>query len=312
MVAHELRTPTQTISGYSELNEELFSELLSVDKYKEEKALDNDTKDKDVLNQIFDNQQKVSKNLSRLHILISNLLDVAKIESNTVNFKVYKDKVDLVNLIEVLIYNDIEQKIKEKDIKVNFIIDKDCIDADKDNKKKEEDEKKGKYEEAQKSYVVYADKSRLEQIINNLLDNAIKFSDINGKIDIILNQKMEKQMEDSEKRDDDKTKSKSDAAVVIDSSKVMGEKGEDDDRDQKRDDKSSVFVSIRDNGKSISPEIMPRLFEKFITDSQSVGGTGLGLYITRILVEAHGGKIWAFNNKDSKGATFVFSLPVFK
>ena len=52
---------------------------------------------------------------------------------------------------------------------------------------------------------------------------------------------------------------------------------------------------------------MPRLFEKFITGSDT--GTGLGLYITRNLVEAHGGRIWAFNNKDGVGSTFVFSLP---
>ena len=60
-------------------------------------------------------------------------------------------------------------------------------------------------------------------------------------------------------------------------------------------------------GKGISHKVMPKLFEKFITSSDT--GTGLGLYITRNLVEAHGGKIWAYNNKDDVGSTFVFSLP---
>ena len=52
---------------------------------------------------------------------------------------------------------------------------------------------------------------------------------------------------------------------------------------------------------------MPKLFEKFITSSDT--GTGLGLYISRNLVEAHGGKLWAFNNKNGIGSTFMFSLP---
>jgi signal transduction histidine kinase len=53
---------------------------------------------------------------------------------------------------------------------------------------------------------------------------------------------------------------------------------------------------------------MPRLFEKFA--SKSFQGTGLGLYISKSIVEAHGGKIWADNNTDGKGATFSFSLPL--
>ena len=60
-------------------------------------------------------------------------------------------------------------------------------------------------------------------------------------------------------------------------------------------------------GKGISSSIMPKLFEKFATDSDT--GTGLGLFITRNIVEAHGGRIWAYNNKDGIGSTFVFSLP---
>jgi signal transduction histidine kinase len=67
-----------------------------------------------------------------------------------------------------------------------------------------------------------------------------------------------------------------------------------------------VYIGISDTGKGISPKILPKLFEKFTTDSEF--GPGLGLYITKKLVEAHGGRIWAFNNNDGIGSTFVFSL----
>lgn len=68
-----------------------------------------------------------------------------------------------------------------------------------------------------------------------------------------------------------------------------------------------VIIGISDRGKGISPQIMPIMFEKFVTGSDI--GTSLGLYITQKLVEAHGGRIWAFNNNDGIGSTFVFTLP---
>ena len=75
-------------------------------------------------------------------------------------------------------------------------------------------------------------------------------------------------------------------------------------------DSNQVIVSIKDEGSGIDPSIMPRLFTKFAAKSDK--GTGLGLYISKSIVEAHGGKIWAENNKDGKGATFTFTLPIQK
>jgi signal transduction histidine kinase len=71
---------------------------------------------------------------------------------------------------------------------------------------------------------------------------------------------------------------------------------------------SQAIISIKDTGSGIDSDIMPRLFTKFATRSDI--GTGLGLYISKSIVEAHGGKIWAENNPDGKGATFSFSLPI--
>jgi len=76
---------------------------------------------------------------------------------------------------------------------------------------------------------------------------------------------------------------------------------------------SKVVVSVKDTGTGIDSEIFPRLFSKFVTKSER-GGTGLGLFICKNIVEAHGGKIWIENNDiyKEKGATFSFSLPIIK
>jgi two-component system, OmpR family, sensor histidine kinase VicK len=75
-----------------------------------------------------------------------------------------------------------------------------------------------------------------------------------------------------------------------------------DDTDQQ------IIVSVTDTGQGIDPEIMPRLFTKFAT--KSIVGTGLGLYVSKRIIEAHGGKMWAENNPDGMGATFSFTLPL--
>lgn len=72
--------------------------------------------------------------------------------------------------------------------------------------------------------------------------------------------------------------------------------------------KEMVVVSVKDNGDGINPDIRSRLFTKFV--SKSFYGTGLGLYICKNIIEAHGGSIWTENNKDDKGAIFRFSIPL--
>ena len=71
---------------------------------------------------------------------------------------------------------------------------------------------------------------------------------------------------------------------------------------------NEAIINVMDNGQGIDPDMLPKLFSKFATKSYS--GTGLGLYISKNIVEAHGGRIWAQNNSDGKGATFSFSLPI--
>ncbi|HEU4446841.1 MAG TPA: HAMP domain-containing sensor histidine kinase [Nitrososphaeraceae archaeon] len=71
----------------------------------------------------------------------------------------------------------------------------------------------------------------------------------------------------------------------------------------------SINISIEDTGTGIDPAILPVLFTKFAKEKSSLG-TGLGLYISKSIIEAHGGVIWANNSKDGKGATFAFSIPL--
>ena len=109
----------------------------------------------------------------------------------------------------------------------------------------------------------------MNQVILNLLDNAVKFTqDSGGTITIILEKK----------------------------------------ENEFNNNAHHVIISIKDTGKGIDPGIFPRLFTKFASKSEK--GTGLGLFICKGIIEAHGGKIWAKNNTDGKGATFSFSLPI--
>jgi two-component system sensor histidine kinase VicK len=124
------------------------------------------------------------------------------------------------------------------------------------------------------SLIAYADRGRITQVLSNLLSNAIKF-----------------------------TLEKKEKGQVVSVSAVIN-------RNSKNNDQGEVIVSVKDSGEGIHPDIFPRLFTKFTT--KSFTGTGLGLFISKSIVEAHGGKIWAENNDNGKGATFTFGLPVGK
>lgn len=90
----------------------------------------------------------------------------------------------------------------------------------------------------------------------------------------------------------------SEGSIMISADKIIGSDGK------------MAIVSVCDTGSGLDSDIMPRLFTKF--SSKSFSGTGLGLYISRNIIEAHGGRIWAENNKNGKGATFSFTLPIGK
>jgi signal transduction histidine kinase len=222
IAAHELRTPIMPIIGYAEiLQEELGRE-------KREGIL------------------AIIRNAKRLQRLADDILDVTRIESNTL--KINKEQLNMNDLI-LNVLDDIVINTKEEELKG-------------DNNRR-----KLLYKASEEEIVVEADRTRLIQVISNLTNNAIKFTKEGETISIIV----------KKKQDND-------------------------------NNKQEVVVSVKDTGSGIDSEILPRLFSKFA--SKSSKGTGLGLFISKSIIEAHGGKIWAKNNADEKGATFSFSLPI--
>lgn len=266
IAAHELRTPVQAIAGNLELIEMFhFPSLLqqsSQDKINS-KELEILLKDKEQFQEFKKELISIYRNSQRLEKLTNSILDVTRIESN--------------RLILNKEYFNLNEKIR------NVIYDI--------SKKKDYSEKKTKYiniifQSPKDPITIYADKIRMFEVISNLLENAIKFSE-NEPINISVKLLQNNAEGDKEEHKDKETVGNYGAATAL---------------------PSSVVVSIKDGGKGIDKEILSQLFTKFATKSYK--GTGLGLYLAKNIIEAHDGKIWAKNNKDGKGATFEFSLPL--
>jgi len=189
--------------------------------------------------------EKIIRNARRLEKLTEDILDVSRIEGN--NLQLSKSNFDLNRTIQQVI-EDYQKEAANKNVKIILDFKKNVPTT------------------------IYADEARLQQVINNLLSNAINFT--------------------------------SNGTVIITAYKAQV----DTNVEMAQQDEKSIVVEIKDTGSGINPEMLPRLFEKFATRSGS--GTGLGLYISKSIVDSHGGKIWAYNNKDGIGATFTFTLPI--
>jgi signal transduction histidine kinase len=236
IAAHELRTPIQPILGLAEV---LSSKRGRIEQY----------------NELID---AIIRNAKRLQRLTEDILDVTKIESNSLTLN--KQQFNLNDMITSAINDIIVKKdFNSENVKILY-----------------EPNNNNKQDNNNNNIFVQADRSRLTQVISNLLSNAVKFTK-KGTIRVTTQIKEEEQDDQNDDGDDNG------------SNKV-------------------VVISIKDTGSGISPEMFPRLFSKFATESDK--GTGLGLFIAKSIVEAHGGKIWAENNADGKGATFVLSLPI--
>ena len=183
--------------------------------------------------------EMIERNAKRLERLASDILTVTRIEGKKMELQ--KEEIDLNEKITHVIQDAKAFVPSEKQIDFLFM-------------------------PSSKSVVVEADKSKIFEVLSNLIKNAVRFIDTDngGQVSICI---------------------------------------------ERIDEEKEVVVRVIDNGRGIDPAIQPRLFQKFAS-SVDFGGTGLGLYISKSIIEAHGGRIWAENNTDGKGATFSFTLPL--
>jgi signal transduction histidine kinase len=244
IAAHELRTPIQPILGLSEI---LRSRLSKSTEWQGQDLLD-----------------IIIRNAKRLQRLAEDILDVTRIESQSLRLK--REQFDLNEVVSYVV-DDYRNQLQKLNAGVMMTSDNGNNNIGL------------VYTPNKQNILIEADKGRIIQVISNLVSNAIKFT---------------RQIRaEGENKGQSQEKEKTISISV-----------------EKNDPQNEAVVSIKDTGIGIDPEILPRLFSKFA--SKSFEGTGLGLFISKSIIEAHGGKIWAANNdnnKDgSKGATFYFSL----
>lgn len=229
VAAHELRNPIQPILGLSDIlqRSDTFLDGNNKDKTKQEKEM----------------VDVIARNARRLQRLTEDILDVSRIEGRTLRLN--KQNFVLVEIIREMLEDYITDiKNSGRNIIISFSNSKEL-----------------------ESTLIFADQNRFKQVMSNLIDNAIKFTE-EGTISVTT---------------------------------------------ESEDSLNHVTVRVKDAGRGIDPEILPKLFTKFATKSEK--GTGLGLFICKGIIEAHGGSISAKNNSEigdtnDGGATFSFSLPL--
>ena len=202
----------------------------------------------------------IIRNAKRLQGLSEKILDISKIENRIL--KLNKEKFNINKNIRDII-NDI--KSKENEVEIIFV------------------------EPNVDPVIVEADRIRIDEVISNLLTNAIKSS------------------KNSMKGGSSPYEQGRNTISVF--TTTIEPNGNDNNKDNVEDKKEGeIVISIRDRGTGIDPVIQEKLFTLFVTKSET--GSRLGLFISKGIVEAHDGKIWAENNTEGKGATFSFSLQI--
>jgi signal transduction histidine kinase len=201
----------------------------------EAELIENDISDNESARISREQISSIIRNAKRLDRLAADILDVTNIEGKSL--KLNKTTFDINEILSQLV-TEYSRQI-EKDVAKN---------------------KKIKISYEPLRVMIFADNYRITQVISNIINNAIKFTD-QGIITIIGNA-----------------------------------------------DSAELTIKISDTGKGIDNEIINRLFDKFVSRSEQ--GTGLGLFISKNIIEAHGGRIMGFNNENGIGATFVIVLPL--
>ena len=223
--------------------------------------------------------ESVYKSSKRLARLVTDLLNVSRIEQG--RMLVEKKETDLEMLIDEVM-KELKFKAEEKHHELMAQI------RDGVNTK------------------IYADEDKIKEVIINLTGNSIKYTKDGGKIgigvDVWPTSEVEKRFSKMQTELKEHAKTTEGALQTIVDEKfaqLVGDK--------------QIIVLVKDTGIGITREDIGHLFQKFSRvgdwSTQEVQGTGLGLYISRALVEMHHGRIWVESEGEGKGSTFYFSLP---
>lgn len=237
IAVHELKNPIQPIVTLSRVLRSKFT----------------DKEDLEALNII-------NRNANKLIQLSNDVLDVTRSETKTLMLNI--ESFDIVEAIKTLV-NEYNQQLLNKNINLtlkSFESNKYFLDGDETDEKTLKTKMRNESRDLLK-HVVFADKGRILQVMYNLLNNAVKFTN-HGEITVYI---------------------------------------------LKQSQKNVTTIHVMDSGVGIDDQVIDKLFSKFVTKSER--GTGLGLFICKNLIEAHGGRIWAKNNINQSGATFSFMLP---
>ena len=259
IAAHELKNPLQPILMMSEVIKSILDQDVLHDGNDEIKV--SRVHLTELVDIIINNTKKLSK-------LTNNVLDITRIESNSLRLE--RELIDIRKFLSESVFDFNNQLNLNRN---RYLLNSHRDDEELKNNNHPrllflEDEVENSFNDSDpkiQSYYVEIDKSRILQVLTNLIDNALKFTDEYEQI-------------------------------IINIEKFRTE-GSD-----------FVKVCVKDTGKGIDSEIFPKLFSKFTTKSSK--GTGLGLYICKNIIKAHGGQIWAENNLNEKGASFVFIIPL--
>ena len=243
--AEELEQLTKKLEGLSNYKSELISIVahqlknpLAVVKGYSSLVGDGTIKDPAKIQEVY---QKIKLSTNKLIDLLNNLLDLGHIEDGKMHYEM--DDTNLNNMFAEIV-NDFQFAAEQKNLSLSL----EPCDCDP---------------------VIKADQYKLSQVFRNLIDNAIKYTDI-GWVKVRISLKSE------------------------------------------ADERKYILVEISDSGRGISAELLPKLFQRFQrgVEEKQILGSGLGLYISKEIVESHSGKIWVESEGEGKGSSFCVKLPL--
>jgi signal transduction histidine kinase len=207
---------------------------------------------------------RIKESVDRLIVLVNNFLDLRKIEQGKMDIQL--EDLDIVALTESIV-----EELKMVAVSKNLQLD---------------------FSSTLPNIKIKADEQKLRQVIQNLIDNAIKYTEA-GWIKV----KVETIKEDVGVIRNKESAAAGELLTVLSSAK------------------ESVLISVADSGRGMPAELLPQLFNRFTRDkkvAKAIQGTGLGLYIAKYIIDAHGGEIWAESPGEGKGSTFFIKLPISK